>query len=459
MKKCILLWTFLLLGMHILHAKVLTLSEAENIAISTGFEARRKYYEEQVKEWEKREVLSGYLPKIDYNINFTRFDDSTVQNANIAFDMLENSPMLQGVDFKSSKMYKNSLTNEISLSQPLYNGGIEISAIKIAYIMKKAFKLQQEESRQGDIFNTRKAYFDALAAIERTKVVKQSLGWTKQNLHNANTKYAAGSIPKTDLLQWEAEVLQKESEVLEAKAFEEFLIMSLLQAIGIPPAENSSLLSLQEFDLFENWYKKGLIDTDDSIASNYQLQSIKLYTQVAEVNKRIAIGAFLPKLNAFCTYSRDNGWEHFNLEKMFDKSDYIIQKPKNVTAGLTLTVPLFHGFKNSIGYKKSNYEYLKIMTEEKKVESQLRVNLKRIALFYKASYQGAKAAKKQQELMERQLDIMQKRYNGGLVNQSQLLEVSLGASQTRINYIQKLFECLLYEAEYLKTIGKLEVTQ
>ena len=61
--------------------------------------------------------------------------------------------------------------------------------------------------------------------------------------------------------------------------------------------------------------------------------------------------------------------------------------------------------------------------------------------------------------MDRQLDIMQKRYDGGLVNQSQLLEVSLGAKLTRIGYIQKLIECLLYEAEYYKNVGKLEVTQ
>ena len=93
------------------------------------------------------------------------------------------------------------------------------------------------------------------------------------------------------------------------------------------------------------------------------------------------------------------------------------------------------------------------------MESQFKVNLERIKLFYKASYEAVTAAKKQQELMEKQLDIMQKRYDGGLVNQSQLLEVSLGEKMARIGYIHKLFECLLYEAEYLKNVGKLEVTQ
>ena len=43
-----------------------------------------------------------------------------------------------------------------------------------------------------------------------------------------------------------------------------------------------------------------------------------------------------------------------------------------------------------------------------------------------AAYQKVEAARKQSELMEKQTAIMQQRYDGGLVNQSILLEVALG---------------------------------
>ena len=95
--------------------------------------------------------------------------------------------------------------------------------------------------------------------------------------------------------------------------------------------------------------------------------------------------------------------------------------------------------------------------EQKQVRNALEVNLERIALFYKAAYEAVKAAHKQQELMDEQLAIMQKRYDGGLANQLQLLEVALGVERTRIGYTQKLLECLLLEAEYLKALGELEV--
>ena len=61
--------------------------------------------------------------------------------------------------------------------------------------------------------------------------------------------------------------------------------------------------------------------------------------------------------------------------------------------------------------------------------------------------------------MERNVKAMQQRYDGGLVNQTQLMEVALGEEQARLGYLDKLFSCLLLEAEYYKTTGQLAVAK
>jgi outer membrane protein TolC len=101
---------------------------------------------------------------------------------------------------------------------------------------------------------------------------------------------------------------------------------------------------------------------------------------------------------------------------------------------------------------------MKMIVDEQKVRNQLAVNLSRIGLFYAAAYENVSAARKLLALVEKQLAMMQDRYEAGLVNQSQLLEIELLGRQARIGYIMKLFECLLLDAEYQKTIGKLEVS-
>lgn len=459
-----------------LQAKILTLSEAENTAITTGYEARAKHFEEQAKEWEKKNTIAKYLPTVDYSMNFMRLGDKTIEETNKVFegfgltfaDIEVLKDQHPGVEFPSDMIttktdneyanpmmqYKNSLKHEFTINQPITNGGAEVIAIKIAKHTKSAVELEQKALKQKIIYNTRKAYFDALSAIERTKVARHDLSWTKSNLNKSKTKYRTGNTPITDVLQWESEVAKKESDLLEAEATEQFLFHTLYLVMGFKDY-NIQESQLQPFESFEQWYEKGVIETNDGIDGNIQLQSIKYYTKAAEGYKKITMSSFLPKLNAFVSATLENV---FNDEE--NLSDINVEKkPPMFAVGAVMSVPLFSGFKNSTSFKKADYEYKKTLIEEQKVESQFKVNLERIKLFYKASYGSATAAKKQQELMEKQLDIMQKRYDGGLVNQSQLLEVSLGEKMARIGYIHKLFECLLYEAEYLKNVGKLEVTQ
>ena len=467
-----------------LQAKILTLSDAENTAITTGYEARAKHFEEQAKEWEKKNTIAKYLPSVDYSMNFMRLGDKTIEETNKVFEgfgatfanmeiMKENVNILQtfhpestyipyfetgttGDDEYANPMmqYKNSLKHEFTVSQPITNGGAEIFAIQIAKHTKNAIELEQKALRQEIIYNTRKAYFDALSSAERTKVARHDLSWTKNNLKKSEIKYKTGNTPVTDVLQWESDVAKKESGLLEAEALQMFLFYSLYQVMGFQKY-NIQECQLQPFESFEQWYQKGIAPTNDGIEGNIQLQSIKYYTKAAEGYKKITMSSFLPKLNAFVSATLENV---FNDEDRLSDIN-IEKKPPMLAVGAVMSVPLFSGFKNSTSFKKADYEFKKTLIEEQKVESQFKVNLERIRLFYKASFEAVKAAKKQQELMEKQLDIMQKRYDGGLVNQSQLLEVSLGSKMARIGYIQKLFECLLYEAEYLKNVGKLEVTQ
>ncbi|MBD3391056.1 MAG: hypothetical protein GF418_03285 [Chitinivibrionales bacterium] len=469
-----------------LAAKTLSLSDAENKAVATSFEMRAQHFEERTKEWEKRNAVAGYLPSVGYSFEYTQMDGHIVDAANEGFESfsgMEQIPALLGLlgtqhdfgdslnqafaemalagqaddagagdPFSASRLYATTFKHAVTVTQPITNGGAELIAIGIARDTKQAVEFRFEAVRQEVIYNTRKAYFDALAAAERTVVARQDVSWTKQNLANARVRQQSGAIPMTDLLQWEAEAARKESELLLAEATERFLLLSLYQAMGVQAGRADTTARLQPLETFEKWYTSRRDLAGGSAADNPQFKSIKAFTRAAGGYNRIAVSQFLPKLNTFWSYS----WPYFVDE---NRSLEAREEQRGWTAGVTVNVPLFSGFRNSTNYRQSRYSHMKAQVEEQQVENRLEVNLKRIRLFHRAAYEGVGAARKQQELMEKNLDIMQKRYDGGLVNQSQLLEVSLGARMAKIGYIQKLFECLLYEAEYLKAVGKLEVTQ
>jgi outer membrane protein TolC len=208
---------------------------------------------------------------------------------------------------------------------------------------------------------------------------------------------------------------------------------------------------LQPVEDFERRFAASSRLPDGSAGDNPQLQAVRILTNAAGRARGMAAARFLPKINAFYSYS----WPWF-----IDDRDKLAERKEQTgwSAGITAGIPLFAGFRNTAGYRKASYEFMKAEVDLQRVENLFSVNRSRICLFHQAAWESVGAAKKQQELMEKNLEIMQMRYDGGMVNQSQLLEVSLGARMARIGYIRKLFECLLLEAEYLKSIGKLEVT-
>lgn len=430
-------------------SQVLTLKEVEQKALDQSFAMQAQRSEERSKEWEKWNTVAGYMPSADYTLTYMQMDATTVENANSGFDFINQglppgTPPLENYN----ELYEKSFAHEIKVTQPIFNGGAEVVAISIARHTKKAIELQEKSAEQDAVYNARKAYFDAITAAEWAKISEQSLVWAKQNLVRSRAKQAAGSVPITDVMQWEAEVLQKESDVLQARAIRQTAMLGLYAAMGMTVSQGDRDAELEGLGVFEKWYRKGQMPTNAQAAQGPQYQSLQSYTKAAKGYRNLSVSAFLPKVNAFYQYSWP-AWDKF--EPRDDR--------KGWTAGVIATVPLFSGFRNSTGVKKAGYQYHKAVVQEQETLNGLEMNFERIALMYRASYKSVEASRKQSELMEKQMRIMQKRYDGGLVSQSQLLEVALGAQQTRLAYVQKLFECLLLESEYRKNAGQLEVTQ
>ncbi len=448
--------THILLLSTVVGAEVLTLAEVEHAAVTTGYEMRSQHFKVRAKEWEKRNALANYLPSIEYNATYMRMDP---ESYNASKDMMQmfggggsatgGAPQMTEAELARSPfaVYERSLKHELELNQPITNGGRELFAISIARNTMDAVRHEREATRQQALHDARKAYFDALSARERTTVAHQTLAWNKRNLAKARVRHETGAIPITDVLQWEADVAQKEGELLEARATERFMLLTLYQTMGIPPHEADTTVELQPLETYEAWYDRGPAVLEGTVDSNPTYRSVQSYTEVSKGAANVALGEMLPSINAFVNY----GWPAYD--------DFL--PPENTrswTVGLVATVPLFKGFRGLTGWRKAKDEYRQAVVDEQKVANQLTVNLDRIAAFYRAAYGKVAASRKQSDLMKKQLEIMQQRYDAGLVNQSQLLEVELGVRQTRIAYIMALFECLMYEAEYKQNVGNLEVS-
>jgi outer membrane protein len=361
-----------------------------------------------------------------------------------------NSPVQSPLEFPQ-QAFIHSISNEITIQQPITNGGMEIIALRLAGHARTAARLRSQLNTQDIIYNVRQSYFNALKAREMIDVAQQAHSFSLRNFEKAKIRFETGAVPVTDVLQWEAEAAKKESDLLQARVLAQISLLALQQTIGITTDNADDSLRLQPFALFKSRYQQGPALFSGSVSASPQAQTITSATAIARETRNLAIAHYFPKVNFFGSYTSPLGW--------YDKREEFarIEERRGWTAGVNASVPVFSGFKSSTALRKASCEYAKAREDEQNTLSMIELNRRRTTMLYQAAFEQVKAADKAMELMERQLSIMQQRYDGGLVNQSQLLEVSLGLSQARIGYISTLLDCLLLEAECHKSTGTLEV--
>ncbi len=426
----------LLLLFNTLEARLLKLSDAEEKALSQSFASQIEEETFQHSLWERKNAISNYLPRIDYSLSYTHISE----------DLLPPE-MPAGIGFiNPNPVYEDTYKHEITLTQPLTNGGVELVVIRIANLTKELAELQKDIKKQEIIYQIRKSYFDAITSFESVKVAQKSLEWAERNLKKAKLRFQARTVSSTDVLQWESEVINKQSELLNFKSIAEVAMLSLIEKMGENLDEDTQGISLSSLSKFENWFNQGKIEFNPSLAKSPSIRALKLSTKIADEMKNMAFTRFLPQVNAFYNYS----WPAWDKVKPQDDG-------KGWSAGASFKLPLFAGFRNYTHFQQEKSKLKKAKLQEQNSLNQFKINVKRISLFYKSSYQSVTAALKQIDLMKKQFKVMQERYDSRLINQSQLLEVALNVKRVQINYIQKLFECLLLESEFKMAMGLLEV--
>lgn len=445
MKRVAFILTIHLLGFAAnAAAEVLSLRTAEQKALENSFEIRIQDLEERSKTWEKRNTYAGYMPSIGYGLTYMQMDDSTVARANV-FSSMSSIPGFPPLEV-DPQAYDQSFSHELSVNQVITNGGREFVAIGMARHMEKAVAQSRITTTQDIIYQTRKAYYDAINASHMVVLAESSSVLAQINLEATKIREQSGSIPKTDLVRWEAEVIKTEGDLARARSMRQIAMIAIYHSMGVHLESVPDDVALEELPVFEKSFASLPGQLEGNIEQSPQLRFLRAMQRVAKGSRNMAFTQFLPRLNAF-----------YNTTWPARDEFAPWAERKGWTAGLALNVPIFSGFRNSTGFKSASYAYEKSRIEHSRTENLLELDLKRIELSFVAAIKATKAARKQQALMETQLAMLQERYHAGLVNQSQLLETQMATQQVRMGYVQKLFECLLLYAEHKKTLGKLEV--
>jgi outer membrane protein TolC len=199
-------------------------------------------------------------------------------------------------------------TTRLSLTQPLLKGfGIDVtrSRITLAEIQAEVEDLNLKQRAIQVAEQTEKAYWDLVLAYAKLDEATESRERARRLLEENQDRVRLGQLPEVEVVQAEAEVAARESNVIAAKKQIKDMDEQLKMMLNLPPGA-----ALWEKSVFPT-DKPRLIDVDLSFLRSVQVALEKrvevitneLSLKGGHVARKVAKNATLPALNLQASYS------------------------------------------------------------------------------------------------------------------------------------------------------------
>ena len=418
-------------------AKTLSLEQAVRIGMEHNLTLRAARQNVEASEWGLRQAYSNWLPKVEVAGGYTRLDNETVRRANIFVDMGRQ----MGIDPSDLKpaAYRESYSTNVTVIQPIYNGGAEWSGIRMASAARKISRYALQDTEQETTLRIKRAYFNALKSQERCALAKEATASTEQRLTQVRRRLEVGSGNRADVLRWEVQLAQDQGNVVEAENGLAIRKAALNEVMGVALEEAHELVPVSMDDVEDP------VLADDpaspSVAAHPSVRTMQASVELRQANVWMARSGFQPKVNM--AYNRS--WEQDDTIQL--------DGDKTWSVSIQVNLPIFNSFGDYSGVRKAKAEKRKTEMTAKGVEKGILLQATSASLNLTAAKTRIKIARKGVEQAEENLRIVQNMYDVGTLSNMDLIDTQLARNGARANLINAVYDYYIAEAELERALG------
>jgi TolC family type I secretion outer membrane protein len=392
-QKIILFWGILLTATMSMAAEApkLTLDEA----ISQGMEAHPslKQSKEAVHQAEAqlRSSYSSWLPQVNLSSKYakSKTDGASAQN---------------------------NYSGSVSASQLLYDFGKTPANIKQYQEYLKQARLNYQAQELSIITNIKTSYFSALKAREELIIAQETLESSKLHLKLAKTSYEVGKVAKLDVTKAEVEVANAELNLVNAINSNRIALRTLANAMGLEhwPGDNPQLE--------EAPYSRATGELSQLIAEAKKSRPDLLYYQSQQ-----------EALKASLQYTRKNHLPTVSASGSFSGTGDDFPLEKDWSAGLSLSMNLFDGFKSEAQAAEVKAKIKALTAEETKALQDVELEVSTNYYNVLSGEEKIKAAQKLVEQAQESLQLATGRYENGLGTILDVTDAQVSYTDARVS--------------------------
>jgi outer membrane protein TolC len=328
-----------------------------------------------------------------------------------------------------------------------------------------------KRSLQTTVYNVEQAYWDLVFAIENLKVSQQSLKLAQDLLEKNRRGVEVGTLAPIEIITAEAQVAQREADILAAEAAVRNSEDRLKQVINLAAdTENADFLQINPVE--EPSFEQVDITLEQALTTALQkrpdLESARLGIQNYEVNMSYAKNQLLPGLNLNASYwspgvsgnqlvyDPENPWGPPIGEIPGGREDAFKDvfgfKYKNWSFGITLDLP-FNTIVSRAALAQARVDLEQAQLQIKEQEQQIYTDLKIAVRAVETNFKRIQALKIARELAQKQLEAEEEKLKVGLTTNYFVLQYQRDLATARSQEIRAIIDYILSVAVLNRDMG------
>jgi len=384
--------------------------------------------DEQITEQTIKSKLSDWYPQINFGYNYQR-------NFQLQKTVFAGNTVQIGVNNTSALQFTGT--------QNIFNRDV-LLASRTAEDVRRQIKQNTTSNKIEAAVTATKAFYDVLAATQQIKVATETITRLERSLKDATAQYNAGVADKTDYKR--ATIALNNAKA--SKASNEDLLKAKLEylktVIGYPTGSELNIV----YDSLA-MEKEIVADTLQAVDYTKRIEYLQLSTQkkLQEANLKYNRWSYIPSLSAFGAYNLN--YLNNSFSKLYN------QNFPNSYAGLSLSFPIFQGFKRTADIKQAELQVTRIDWDIISLEKNINAEYAQALASYKANLENYKALKENVELAKEVYDVIQLQYKAGVKTYLEVITSETDLRSAEINYYNALYLVLASKTDVQKALGQI----
>lgn len=361
----------------------------------------------------------------------------------------------------------NQFTTGLSLTQTLYNGAA-FAAIEGAETLLSLNRLALDRRQQLIVQEVRNAFYQTLLAQQQVEVAAQSVERTGETLREISTMVQAGVAPKFQRLSAQVELSNLESQLIEIRAQSELSEDRLVFLLGLPVNEPVALRG----DLSEEARGRFLTVSGDNayriaLEQRPDVARARAAVELRGVNINIAEAEYLPSVSAIANLNyvgsvpddRTGIREDFATPSPFDftqvETGFFSDSYWNpsLSVGLRFSWNIFNGFQTSARVQQREVELDRAQLQLEQLQASVRLGVEQALRTLRSAWQRIQSQTRNVERADLNYEYAMQRLQVGVIDQLAVREASQQLDQSRLNYLQAVYDFVSARNAFRTSIG------